>query len=134
VDELRGLRGRLQHANDTEYAQHGDCADRARNLAEYLRAAVLLASTDAYAPAFASVRTALEHMLVDHLVFSGQRYVRMIVGVDDATWTEWQRQRIAGEGFTQVLDWLRKKDTVEITYEGLRSAPDEDGRSYQGES
>jgi hypothetical protein len=130
VDELRGLRGRLRHANDTEYAQHGDCADRARNLAEYLRAAVLLASTDAYAPAFASVRTALEHMLVDHLVFSGQRYVRMIVGVGDATWTEWQRQRTAGEGFTQVLDWLRKKDTVEITYEGLRSAPDEDGQSY----
>jgi hypothetical protein len=58
VDELRGLRGRLQHANDTEYAQHGGCADRARNLAEYLRAAVLLASSDAYAPAFASVRMA----------------------------------------------------------------------------
>jgi hypothetical protein len=59
---------------------------------------VLLASTDAYAPAFALVRTALEHMLVDHLVFSGQRYVRMIVGVDNATWTEWQRQRTTGEG------------------------------------
>jgi hypothetical protein len=98
VDELCGLRGRLQHTNDIEYAQHGDCADRARNLAEYLRAAVLLASTDAYAPAFALVRTALEHMLVDHLVFSGQRYVRMIVGVDNATWTEWQRQRTTGEG------------------------------------
>ncbi len=24
VNELRGLRGRLQHANDTEHAQHGD--------------------------------------------------------------------------------------------------------------
>jgi len=32
--------------------------------------------------------------------------------------------------FTEVLDWLRKKDTVEITYEGLRSAPDVDGQSY----
>jgi hypothetical protein len=41
VDELCGLRRRLQHTNDIEYAQHGDCADRARNLAEYLRAAVL---------------------------------------------------------------------------------------------
>jgi hypothetical protein len=28
VDELRGLRGRLQHANDIEYAQHGDEARR----------------------------------------------------------------------------------------------------------
>ena len=130
VDGLRGLSGRLQHANDIEYAQHGDFADRARNLAVYLRAALLLASTDAYAPAFALVRTALEHMLVDHLVFSGQRHVRIIVGVDDTTWTEWQRQRTAGERFTQVLDWVRKKDTVEITYKGLPSAPDEGGQSY----
>jgi len=91
---------------------------------------VLLANVDAYAPAFASVRTALEHMLVDHLVLSGQRYIRIVVGVDDTTWTEWQRQRAAGEGFTQVLDWVRKKDTVEITYEGHRSTPDADGQSY----
>jgi hypothetical protein len=130
VDELRGLRGRLQHANDTEHVQHGDFADRARNLGGYLRAAMLLANVDAYAPAFASLRTALEHMLVDHLVFSGQRYIRVIGGVDDTTWVEWKRQRAAGEGFTQVLDWLRKKNTVEITYEGLRSAPDADGLSY----
>lgn len=130
VDEVRGLRSRLQHVNDIKHAQHGDFADRARNLAEYLRAAVLVASSDAYAPAFALVRTALEHMLVDHLVFSGQRYVRIVVGVDGPTWTQWQRQRAAGERFTDILDWVRKKDTVEITYEGLRSAPDEGGQSY----
>jgi hypothetical protein len=130
VDEVRDLRSRLQHVNDIEHAQHGDFADRARNLAEYLRAAVLVASSDAYAPAFALVRTALEHMLVDHLVFSGQRYVRIVVGVDGPTWTQWQRQRAAGERFTDILDWVRKKDTVEITYEGLRSAPDEGGQSY----
>jgi hypothetical protein len=69
-------------------------------------------------------------MLVDHLVFSGQRYVRIVVGVDGPTWTQWQRQRAAGERFTDILDWVRKKDTVEITYEGLRSAPDEGGQSY----
>jgi len=130
VDELRGLRGRLQHANDTEYAQHSDFANRARSLADYLNAAILLTRADAYAPAFANLRTALEHVLVDHLIFLGQRYIQIIIGVDAATWADWQRQRSSGEAFTQALDWRRRRDTVEITYEGLRSEPDSDGESY----
>jgi hypothetical protein len=130
VEKLQGLRGRLQHQNDTQHMQHTDCADRVRNLGMYLQAALLQAESNAYLPAFATLRTALEHMLVDHLVFSGARYIRVFTGVDDATWSEWQRKRAAGEDFTGVIDWVRKRTEVEITTEGPRSTPDDDGQSY----
>jgi hypothetical protein len=72
VNELRGLRDRLEHDPEIEYAQHRDFANRARSLADYLHSVILLTKTDTYAPAFANLRTALEHVLVDHLIFSGQ--------------------------------------------------------------
>src|SRR6266536_174533 len=80
VGELRGLRERLQHAGDVEYAQHNDFANRVRSLADYLDSAILLTKSDTYAPAFANLRTALEHVLIDQLAFLGQRYIRIIEG------------------------------------------------------
>ncbi len=47
-----------------------------------------------------------------------------------ATWREWQHQKDSGEGFTSVLDWRRRRGVVEITYEGMRSEPDANGKSY----
>ncbi len=130
VEELHSLRNRLQHQNDTQHMQHTECADRVRNLGQYLEAALAQAASDSYLVAFASLRTALEHMLVDHLVFLGARYIRVYTGVDDATWVDWQQRREAGEAFTEVIDWARKKNMVEVTYEGLRSTPDERGQTY----
>ncbi|MCW6003769.1 hypothetical protein K1W54_04130 [Micromonospora sp. CPCC 205371] len=130
VEELHGLRTRLQHQNDTQHMQHTECADRVRNLGLYLEAALQQAANDSYLAAFATLRTALEHMLVDHLVFSGARYIRVYSGVDDATWAEWQRKRGAGEAFAGVIDWVRKKNMVEVTYEGIRSTPDEHGQTF----
>jgi hypothetical protein len=103
--------------------------EREASRATYI-SAVLLTKADVYAPAFSNLRTALEHILVDHLVFSGQRYIQIIVGVDAETWTEWQRQRSSGEAYARVLNWHRRKTDVEITYEGLRSPPDADGQIY----
>jgi hypothetical protein len=129
--ELRRLRERLEHDPKTEYIQHRDFANRARNFADYLSSVILLTKTDTYAPAFANMRTALEHVLVDHLLFSGQRFIRIIVDVPAPTWAEWQRQQSSGEAFSNILDWRRKKDgVVEITYKDFRSEPDENGKSY----
>jgi len=130
VGELLDLGRRLNHLDDTTHWQHQEFADRVRNLGLYLRSAVLVACEDIYAPAFASLRTALEHMLVDHLVFNGQRLIRFADGVDDETWAEWQRQRATGERFAEVLSWTRRKTTVEFVTEGRRSQPDEDGTFY----
>lgn len=49
--------------------------------------------------------------------------MQVIQGVDESTWTEWERQRAQGEAFTTVVDWKRARNgSVEITHEGLRSA------------
>ena len=132
VSDLLGIDGRLIHLNDTTHWQHQEFAGRAHNLGVYLRAALRQTSEDEYAPAFASVRVALEHMLLDQLIFNGQRLIQSVRGVDNATWAEWQRQHTAGEGFANVIEWTRyaKKNTVEIITEGLRSTPDDDGTTY----
>lgn len=75
VDELEGLRQRLQH-HEVAHMQHGEFADRARSLAAYLRAVIQLTEADLYAPAFATLRSAMEHYLVDQLVFLGRRKSR----------------------------------------------------------
>lgn len=126
IAEVGALRGRLEHRDGVEHAQHGDFADRARGLAGRLRAAVMLTEADLYAPALGCLRTALEQTLVDHLVFLGRRVVQVVDAVDEDTWAEWSRQREAGESFTSVVSWSRtKKGQVEITSEGLRSQPAE---------
>ncbi|WP_433076622.1 hypothetical protein ACQP1P_32375 [Dactylosporangium sp. CA-052675] len=122
IEDLQTLSARLEHRNDTQHWQHTVCADRAKGLALYLRAAVLSATADAYGPAFGTLRTCLEHVLVDHLVFSGERLIRIAENVDDATWSEWQRQRAAGERFADVVDWTRKGRTVEIVTPGIQAA------------
>jgi hypothetical protein len=127
--ELPTLRGRLQPRNDTAHAQHWDFCDRVRDLGLYLQGALQLARIDLYAPSLANLRTAFEHLQVDHLIFLGRRVVQTVEGVDDATWSEWQRQRRAGEAFATVVDWKRfgKKNVVELIHEGLRSSrPDDD--------
>lgn len=122
LSELGGLQQRLEYRDGVAHMHHLDFTDRARGLASYLRAAALLAQADLYAPAFANLRTALEQMLVDHLVFLGRRYIQVIEGVDEDTWKEWHRQRSTGEAFATVVDWSRsRKGQVEITFEGLRS-------------
>src|SRR6266567_344579 len=129
--ELHGLRQRLEHSNEVQHVQHDDFADRARGLCSYLRGAMLLAQADLYAPAFASLRTALEQTLVDRLVFLGRRYIQVVEGVDESTWAEWERRRSTGEAFTTVVNWTRtKKGRVEITHEGLRSNSTEGEDGY----
>jgi hypothetical protein len=122
VAELAGQRARFEHRNDVEHAQHGEFTERARGQADQLRAAVMLAQSDLYAPAFGCLRIALEHMLVDHLVFLGKRVVQIIDGVDEDTWAEWNGQREAGESFTAIVSWSRtKKGSVEIIGVGVQS-------------
>jgi hypothetical protein len=123
---LRRLGARLLH-RDVQYVLHTDLAARCRSLALYIESAIADAERDAYAPALGSLRSALEHVFVDKLVFLGQRYVQVFRGVDDATWAEWQRRRDAGDGWTDVTAWTRTKNEVRVTREGIHSQPAEDG-------
>jgi hypothetical protein len=131
VSELSGLRARLQHRDDTEYGQHGQFAERARGLAGQLEAAVTLTRADLYGPAFGCLRVALEQTQVDHLVFLGRRVIQTVEDVDETTWTEWNRQREAGERFPHVVDWSRtRRGTVEIISKGLRLESAEGTEAY----
>lgn len=127
IATLHSLGGRLRHG-DTQHFLHTDLAARCRSLAVYLESAISDARRDAYAPALGSMRSALEHIFTDKLVFLGQRYVQAFRGVDEETWAEWQRARDAGEKWVDVTDWSRSKGgIVRMTKEGLHSQPAEDG-------
>ena len=57
--------------------QHSEFADRSALLAHQLRAAMALSDSGYYAPAFVAIRTALEHHLVDRLLFLANRYLQV---------------------------------------------------------
>jgi hypothetical protein len=122
INELYGLRQRLV-SNEVFYFQHGEFADRASSLAGYLQAALVTMQEDLYIPAFANLRSALEHVLMDFLVFLGRRYIQIIDGVDETTWNEWKSRRETGDHFKHVVEWTRtRKGLVEITYDGMHSS------------
>jgi hypothetical protein len=68
VDLAASLRQRLLHG-ETKHMQHGIMADRARALAQHLDAALQIADATAYPRSFAVLRVALEHQLLDDLIF-----------------------------------------------------------------
>jgi hypothetical protein len=130
-DVLDSMRSRLQWS-DTQYLDVSNKADRVRGLASHLSSAVLLTEQWHYSSAFALVRTSLEQLLVDWLVFLGGTFVQRVQGIDDATWERWQTERTTGAAWTDVKDWTRtKKGDVRIVREGLFSEPDADGRRQQ---
>jgi hypothetical protein len=85
-----GLLARLAELNSlitpakVGHFQHMEHAERARILADHLRAVLALSSARHYAAAFAVVRTALEHHLIDRLVFLANRWMVVNDGIKAA--------------------------------------------------
>jgi hypothetical protein len=131
VEVATNLRQRLLHG-EIERMQHGVMADRARALAQHLDAALRIADANAYPSAFAVLRVALEHQLLDDLIFRGRRLVQLVGGVTDAQWAEWNRERERRADWTcDIIDWSRsRKGNVRIVREGMFSAPDEQGHRW----
>lgn len=75
IGRLAGLRGEFA-GGKVLYAQHLQHAGRGRVLADHLRGMLALSSSRHYAATFAVARTALEHHLLDRLLFLGDRWVR----------------------------------------------------------
>jgi hypothetical protein len=129
IATLEGIRGRLRHG-DTHYVFHSDAADRCRSLSFYLSSALNEAERDYYAPALGSIRSAMEHVYIDKLIFLGQRYVQIFRDIDETTWEIWQAEKASGTGWADVTSWSRSpKGRVRITREGLHSEPDENGNT-----
>jgi hypothetical protein len=88
--------------------QHGPFAERMESLHMYLSGALSLIALDLYMPAFAVVRSALEHHVQDHLLFLGNRFKVVVRHASDEKFEEWQ-QAIAEdrEDFAGILEVRR---------------------------
>jgi hypothetical protein len=129
ITAVSELRQRLVR-NDIHHVQHDDMADRARAFGDHLRSAVRLAQDDSYPSSFALLRVALEHQLLDTLIFRGRRYVRIFTDVTERRWQELQAEREAGAQWAQdIVDWYwtRRGQRLTVTYRGMFSEPDENG-------
>src|SRR5674476_606229 len=78
-------------------------AERVRDLGSHLEGAVALLDRHLYAPAFSVVRTSLEHLAVDWLLFLGRTYIQRVRNVSIDTWREWQADREGGVPRTQGI-------------------------------
>src|SRR5216683_4301646 len=83
LTDVPEFRGRFRETRES-HAIHYDFADRALSLEGYLSSSLSLAFVGSYMPAFALLRSALEHQLVDQLLFLARRYKRQATGVERA--------------------------------------------------
>jgi hypothetical protein len=82
---LGTARERLVPTADTAYVQHMEFGERVWSLHVYLQGALGLLDHDVYQPALATLRSALEHYVQDHLLFLGNRYRAIVRDVSDET-------------------------------------------------
>ena len=75
IDCLHRLPSFLRRVGDVHYAVHDSYAERAVSLARYLRASVSALRDGLNSPAYALLRCAMEHHLLDHLFMRADRYV-----------------------------------------------------------
>lgn len=109
---LGGLEARLKPLGDTSHHQHYVFSDRARAILSYLQPAVELAEATWYEAAFATCRAALEHHLVDMLLFLGDRYRRRLPNV---TAEEYERLRAS-----KAADDRGTEDIVDLNYDSSK--------------
>jgi hypothetical protein len=134
LTDIREFRGRFQETRES-YAIHYDFADRALSLEGYLSAALTLAIAGSYMPAFALLRSALEHQLVDQLLFLGRRYKQVVTDMkrtDFNVWRQdWKSRKPGTETITR-LTWTSKATapigSVEVVQTGIHQQGGRTGR------
>jgi hypothetical protein len=126
---LEGLEGLSVHG-DTTHMEHMDHAKRARQLADHLRAVLLLSGSYGYTSALVVMRTALEHHLMDRLIFLANRYVETYTGI--------KKEAVAGEvaklealragARPDIARWWWDDSGMNVVFRGLHSARSKKGR------
>jgi hypothetical protein len=122
LDDLVGFERRLTTPG-VEYGHHYKYARRAEDLQRQLEAALVLSERDLYAPAFAVLRSALEQILFDRLMFAASGYRRRTPQVTKEAWDKLHAE------FTEGADWARNvsevdwvSGTLTVTYSGIHPA------------
>ncbi len=110
--------------------QHMDHAQRAGQLAYHLRAALLLNDARHYPSALVVIRSALEHHLMDRLIFLATRYIVVVKGAKKAGPTDWDAKLAAerADARPDLVTWFWDKAGLNVVYRGLHSAKAKKGR------
>jgi hypothetical protein len=112
---------------EVHHMQHSDFAARTRHLGLHLGAVHTLVRQELYPSAFALLRTALEHHLLDHLVFLGRRYVQVFEDVSDEQWEQLMSDCESGAPGARTIcepPTRSRKGRVRIVREGLYASGD----------
>lgn len=126
-DELARMESHMS-PGDVSHQWHTDFAIRAQRLSLHLTAILRLVEIEAYSSAFALLRTALEHHLVDQLVFLGRRYVQVFDGLTDEQWESLISDYESGSARTRRIcetPTRSRKGRVTVVREGLYASEDD---------
>ena len=114
------------------HLQHMDHTKRAGQLAGHLRAALLLSEAHHYASALVVMRSALEHHLMDRLVFLANKDLRVVPKVKKDDVAGWDaRLRAAQAGPRPDIDrwrWDERAGQINVLYRGYHTARSKKGR------
>jgi hypothetical protein len=133
VGELQRFETQMR-PGEVHHMQHSDFAVRARHLSLHLGAVHTLVDRALYPSAFSLLRTALEHHLLDYLVFLGRRYVQVFEGVTDEQWEQLMSDYESDEPGNRTIcepPTRSRKGRVTIVREGLyASGHDAEATNY----
>jgi hypothetical protein len=115
-----------------EHMQHREYAKRAAQLGDHLRAALSLSEAHLYPSALVVVRAALEHHLMDRLIFLATRYVQSYGGVkvEDLPQEEARLTALCDGDRPDIERWWRDPETgqMHVVIRGLHSNRSKKGR------
>ncbi len=124
LESLGSFEDKLDRVDSIDHEQHSVYTGRAFRLAQHLTAAWTLSREGLHASALAIIRTALEHLLADHLLHRGPSF--QTVSTEqvedegfDALLREWDRQETHRSRSWATVPERTNKKKLRITYKGL---------------
>lgn len=107
---LRGLRESLEPSEGGAiWMHHYEFADRAGDLADHLDTALDAVTARRYPSAFALIRTAMEHQVLDRLLLLADRYRERFEKLSDDEFDRWQKERAAGAAWAADVEDLERR-------------------------
>ena len=129
VSRLQALEGLAIHG-ETLHLQHSEYAKRSRQLAAHLRAVMQMTESRHYASALVVMRAALEHHLLDRLIFLATRYIVIYPKAKRREAVEWEARLAAAQAGEQpdIAAWFWDQDGLNVVRRGLHTARSKKGR------
>jgi len=129
LQRLEQLRGESD-GGSVMHMQHVEHAKRGHQLAGHLRAALLLSEAHHYPSAFVVLRAALEHHLMDRLIFLARRRILVYPKAKKSARARWDAELTAAKagGDPMITRWFWDNDGLNVVYRGLFGPRSKKGR------